>query len=89
MTENLGWRVGNGNSVKFWTDPWVPNFRCLKELSSIPLSAFEEGESVSQFVTGSGQWDFSRFRNKIPTQVMKRIEAILPPNELYEEDFIA
>lgn len=89
VKENLAWRIGDGNFVNSWIDPWVPNVRNLEELSNSPLSPNEVVESVNKFVTASGQWNWNRFRNRIPYQIVDRIRIILPPSEVAGNDSLA
>lgn len=89
VNENLVWRVGNGSTVNFWTDPWVPNTRRLINAAQIPFSRSEEGEKVNQFVTASGQWDLGRISNWFPDQILARIKCVVPPHGSLEEDALA
>ena len=37
VENNLMWRVGDGLSVRFWVDNWIPHFQPLRDLALIPL----------------------------------------------------
>lgn len=89
VEKNMVWRVGNGNSISFWSDPWVPNLGRLMDSARLPISQREEGERIHHFVTASGQLNFNHFMELLPDQIVNRIKTIIPPHVSSGEDSLA
>lgn len=89
VNSNLVWRVGNGNSINFCTDQWIPNVGCLRELTIRPLSQVEMGDNINHFVTASGQWDWRRISEWLPIQIVEQIKSVIPPHVLSGDDTLA
>lgn len=81
--------MGNGNSISFWSDPWVPNLGRLMDSARLPISQREEGERIHHFVTASGQLNFNHFMELLPDQIVNRIKTIIPPHVSSGEDSLA
>lgn len=89
VEENLAWRVGNGKSVNFWTDPWVPKVGRLMDISNMHIDQNEASKTVNKFVTPSGQWNLNLLTQCVPQQILDRIKLIIPPHASYMEDSLA
>ncbi|KAF7806607.1 putative ribonuclease H protein At1g65750 family [Senna tora] len=83
------WRVGNGRSIKFWTDKWIPGCDSLINHVKVSLPDAEIAKNVDQFVTASGDWRWDSFEYLIPDNLCMKIASILPPNEQGKEDTLA
>ncbi|KAF7831789.1 putative ribonuclease H protein At1g65750 family [Senna tora] len=82
----LQWRVSNGDKVRFWSDKWVPNCDKLCSKALGPLNAEDLNASVSEFISATGGWDWSRFEFLLPGDVCARIAAVAPPHADGGED---
>lgn len=49
------WSVGNGQSIKAWTDCWLAPGLKLDELGVIPSSL--DGLMVRDLITNDGEWN--------------------------------
>ena len=54
LVEGLRWKVGDGNSIHYITDPWIPSGIPFKPVA--PLS-HDENACVSLFITSERKWD--------------------------------
>ncbi|KAJ4839764.1 hypothetical protein Tsubulata_022251 [Turnera subulata] len=52
----LRWCVGNGRSVRFWLDNWMPDLGVLQECAVAPVPDDLLGRSVAEFMRDQGQW---------------------------------
>ena len=52
------WRVGNGRSVSFWQDHWIPVIATLADFAKGFLDNELLTEKVADYVTPEGDWDF-------------------------------
>lgn len=57
-------RVGNGKSIHFFNDPWVPKEVSFKPLS-LNRSIGQEEAMVSDFITPSNGCDIDKIRNVV------------------------
>ncbi|KAF7804220.1 putative ribonuclease H protein At1g65750 family [Senna tora] len=83
------WRIGNGKTIKFWTDKWIPGCESLINHVRVSLSDFELDKSVDQYITASGDWCWSSFEYLIPDNICMKIASIMPPNDRSKEDMLA
>ncbi|KAF7838891.1 ribonuclease H [Senna tora] len=89
VSDGMEWRVGNGASINFWTDCWVPNCKRLCDIASIPIPSNRLSDKVSEYVTPSGDWDWNSFQFLIPEHARSRIAAIMPPSDGNGHDKLA
>ncbi|CAN0859560.1 Putative ribonuclease H protein At1g65750 [Linum grandiflorum] len=77
---NLGlqWGLRDGRSTKFWTDPWLDSGGFLLDCCTDP-GTINTNDSVFEFVTPSGQWDFPKLESFLPNAWMKRVAGMTPP----------
>jgi hypothetical protein len=79
------WRVGDGDSINIWTDPWIPSspsWKIQTRRGSILLT------KVSQLIDPNGQWDEVLIRSLFTSLDANRILEI-PLNTQGFSDFIA
>ncbi|KAF7842396.1 reverse transcriptase [Senna tora] len=60
LAKGLIWSVGDGNAVKAWMDPWIPNAPGFKPLSR-PLHAGGLEVKVNEFIS-NGRWNVELLR---------------------------
>ena len=73
MAQSACIQVGNGNSIRTWTDPWIPDIP-----SFIPRpkegSILDSALIVSQLINSSHKgWDCHKLRNLSDEQMVKAI----------------
>lgn len=62
LQEGLRWNVGNGVSIRFWEDKWIPNFSEAKLNSRPPADC--AWTSVANFIDQSSHsWDLEKLRS--------------------------
>lgn len=55
--KGLCWAVGDGCSVNFWKDPWIPSLTDFRPSSGAPTEALEDA-FVGEFIFNNG-WELS------------------------------
>ena len=65
------WRIGRGNYVKIWGDPWLPNSHTHKVQS--PVRQFPHDAKVEELI----DWENMRWRNNLIGQIFWHEEATL------------
>ncbi|KAF7834643.1 putative LRR receptor-like serine/threonine-protein kinase [Senna tora] len=90
VNDGMEWRVGNGASINFWTDCWVPNYNRLCDIVTDPIPSDDIlSAKVSKYVTPSGEWNLNQFQFLIPDHARLKIAAILPPSDGNGQDKLA
>ncbi|GLU05128.1 hypothetical protein SLE2022_222450 [Rubroshorea leprosula] len=68
----LGWRVGDGQQIKFWQDIWVDD-KPLYEVALSPVLPTSIDLSVSYDIIPSGDWNTSWLGHLLPDHVVAQI----------------
>ena len=74
LSKGTCWIVGNGQSTKFWTDPWLPNCT-LRTLIHGPLMPGEDHTKVSDVLAPNSQWNLNPLSFDLPMSIIKQIQA--------------
>ncbi|KAL4393368.1 hypothetical protein AHAS_Ahas02G0045000 [Arachis hypogaea] len=82
--ENTIHYLGNGLATKFWTDYWLDKGECLINYNQ--NSTFDENSLVWEWTDNEGEWDLSKLKQALPSQIIDKIRAIPPPNLEQEQD---
>ena len=80
------WRVGNGDNIKIWDDPWIPASPSRKIVSPRGMAAYTRVSELISPITG--QWDATKLNETFNVVDVTRILQI-PINNQGFEDFIA
>ena len=80
------WRVGNGESINIWNDPWIPSRPSRKILSPRGASVYTRVSELINPMTGA--WDEELLNELVNPVDVGRILQI-PVNNQGFEDFIA
>ncbi|PNT67131.1 hypothetical protein BRADI_3g21421v3 [Brachypodium distachyon] len=85
IKEGVIWRIGNGQNVRIWRDPWIP-----RNYSRRPISPRRNCRLrwVSELLTPDGKWNMERLNNfflPIDIECIVRIK----PSIRNEQDFLA
>lgn len=75
----LGWAIGNGMGLKFWTDNWVAPFGPLIHLSFSPILDNMATTPLLDYVSDSGAWKWRDFSHLLPSNVLAAIAALPTP----------
>ncbi|KAK7272789.1 hypothetical protein RIF29_13828 [Crotalaria pallida] len=79
LKHNTFWRVGDGHSIRFWTDSWIPKVGVLLDKTLAPLREFELDMRVKDFANSDGSWNVSLLKRCLPTNIVDQISLIMPP----------
>lgn len=66
----VGWCVGNGQTIKFWTDAWLDNNGPLITCLLPNFDEVNSSESVADLVK-DGCWDFNKIAQLLPEPIIK------------------
>jgi hypothetical protein len=74
LKEGIIWRVGNGESIKIWEDPWIP--RGLTRRPITPKGAVILSKVSGLIDPSTGSWDVQLLREIFWEEDVKDIMAI-------------
>lgn len=86
--DNLVRKVGDGRTVRFWLDKWVPNEPSLMLKATNPNLMLDTTFLVRDMVTDSGRWNCQFLVNNVPSSIIEKIMAIPPPMDDDGEDLV-
>ncbi|CAN1193402.1 Putative ribonuclease H protein At1g65750 [Linum perenne] len=86
MLEGSKSAVRDGKDTLFWTSNWVDSDLRLIDLVESSAEEVDLGETVADFTTIEGQWDFERLSRCLPTTAVDSIAGMSPPNPSRGED---
>ncbi|KAL5831677.1 hypothetical protein ACOSQ4_017031 [Xanthoceras sorbifolium] len=75
VAKGLKWRVGNGATILFWMDDWVPDIGILKPHALIHLEERHLLEHVNCFFR-DGDWNLSKLETVLPWFIIHKIAGI-------------
>lgn len=79
MEPGISWVIGNGRSIKFWSDRWMFNKRLADEaVMELPLS-FEDVRVCDMWRNGFG-WDMSRITPFVSGNTKLELMAVVLDN---------
>ncbi|KAE8674714.1 hypothetical protein F3Y22_tig00111721pilonHSYRG00154 [Hibiscus syriacus] len=79
LRRNIAWTVGNGHTLNFWNDNWVPNLGPLRHHALRP-DLVDEDTSIVDFATIDGHWNIEPLSSLLPTTAINHIASIKPPD---------
>lgn len=68
-------RIGNGKSMHFFTDPWIPKVSTFKPIVLLGI-AYQEMATVADFITPTMGWDLHKIKEVIMQDDVHIIETI-------------
>nr|XP_048332855.1 uncharacterized protein LOC125423238 [Ziziphus jujuba var. spinosa] len=75
LKKGLCYRVGTGNSIDYWEDPWVPNNPQFK-----PTPLHEETRNklgtVSSLMSSTGRWNLEKIQRLFDRETVNNILKI-------------
>ena len=70
IQSGIRWKVGNGRSIKFWTDNWCAEESLVTMLQLDPVSLSDPNLLVQDFITPDKQWDLPKLRQLLPNDII-------------------
>ncbi|KAK7256404.1 hypothetical protein RIF29_29849 [Crotalaria pallida] len=80
---------GDGCTVRFWSDIWIPKLGILSQYSLLPLTDYDLCKKVQEFILGNGAWNILLLKNILPPSILDHIHATIPPSYNGETDSVA
>jgi len=87
IKQGIRWTVGNGCSIKFWTDTWCGDDSLVSKLGLDPGNIPNADLRVSDFITPGKQWDISKLQNYLPLNIIQSILSIPVPYTAVSDSF--
>jgi ribonuclease HI len=82
LKKGLIWRIGNGNQIRIWRDPWIPRphtFRPVSKQRSCRL------RRVSELLNGQGEWNMHLLHRYFKLADVEAISQMKPPSVQHED----
>nr|KYP50870.1 Putative ribonuclease H protein At1g65750 family [Cajanus cajan] len=84
----LTWNIGDGKTVKFWSDKWLPSRTVLVNNVDPSLPSEERQKVVADYINPFGNCEIERIRQYMPQDMVSEILGMAPPNGKNEADCI-
>ena len=68
--QGLRWQIGNGQSIKFWSNNWVFQFPLASKFTP---TVDTKDLKVSDCILESGVWDYAKLLTLVPPYISKII----------------
>lgn len=81
----VGWRLGNGETTRFWQDKWLGSSSTLAELATATISLDDQARSVHSYVS-NGAWNWLELTGKLPEETLNLLASTYPPENGGGED---
>ncbi|XP_050207419.1 uncharacterized protein LOC126656837 [Mercurialis annua] len=88
VQEGTRWALCNGESVRFWLDPWLDESCILCNLVIQPIPSMEINALDSCYVSLDKQWNWNAFAYLLPESVLAKIIRVIPPDPSHGDDFM-
>ncbi|KAL5733231.1 hypothetical protein ACOSQ2_032923 [Xanthoceras sorbifolium] len=75
LSSGINWRIGNGNSVHFWTDVWASDCGSLTNHAAVALNDTLLSEKVKDYVVEAG-WNLRKLATVLPWNIIHKITKI-------------
>lgn len=75
----LAWKVGDGQTIRFWKDDWVGDMGPLQQLAYADIPDTEANLALCHYANDYGQWRWNEFQHLLPPNLLSQIAAITPP----------
>ncbi|KAL5789176.1 hypothetical protein ACOSQ2_004064 [Xanthoceras sorbifolium] len=85
LTKGLLWRLGDGKSINFWTERWLPDLGSLEAHACIQLNEDKLKEKVCCYFD-KGSWDIHKLRVVVPEALVQRIICVYANGNVNEHD---
>ncbi|KAK8611522.1 hypothetical protein V6N13_131570 [Hibiscus sabdariffa] len=89
IRDSLVWIVGDGRTIDFWKDAWLGDLGPLVDYASAPdIISSMPRVTVADMVDNTGSWRWREVESLLPSSVLHRLAATMPPTNLQSHDFI-
>ncbi|KAL5840970.1 hypothetical protein ACOSQ4_013578 [Xanthoceras sorbifolium] len=75
LSSGINWRIGNGNSVHFWTDVWASYCGTLANHAAVALNDTLLSDKVKDYVVEAG-WNLRKLETVLPWNIIHKITKI-------------
>ncbi|MCI41781.1 putative ribonuclease H protein, partial [Trifolium medium] len=70
VIEGMQWNIGNGRTVRFWSDNWLPSGILLQDVVTQQIDSALASKPVDHFSDGNGNWQLQRVLHLIPESIV-------------------
>ncbi|XVF12875.1 hypothetical protein REPUB_Repub08aG0157600 [Reevesia pubescens] len=75
IRRGIRWQVGNGNTIKFWSDWWVGTGPLI-HFSTHDMESLDVNMKVNAVLDATGNWDLHRLQTLLPPDLVEEVRAI-------------
>ncbi|PNY15563.1 ribonuclease H [Trifolium pratense] len=86
MVEGMQWSIGNGRTINFWSDRWLPSGIVLNNIVMQPIDPQIASKTVAYFSDNNGGWQLQEAVNMIPAYVIDQIQGCTAAADNLGED---
>jgi len=79
IQKGIRWKVGNGHSIKFWTDNWCSEDSLVFMLNLDHSNLSDSDLMVKEFIIPAKHWDTVKLSQYVPNDVIQLIQRIPLP----------
>ncbi|PNX96332.1 hypothetical protein L195_g019536 [Trifolium pratense] len=86
MIEIMQWNIGNGRTIQFWSDTWLPSRIVLNEVTRQQINQTLANKTVEYFSDNNGNWTLQEVLHLLPDHVIEQIRWCTAASDHLGED---
>lgn len=86
FSRGLRWQIGNGRTIRIWTDRWLTSGLSLEEVAVQAIPEVFLSWVLADLYQGNGRWDISCIIEFIPNVVYQEVITSLPASLTVDPD---
>ena len=87
LQQGLRWKLGNGKTIRFWTDVWCLDETLASKVGIDPSFLEAADQKVCEFITADKQWDTVKLAQVLPVEIVQAIHGIPIPSTEVPDSF--
>jgi len=87
VKRGIRWKLGNGQSISFWSDRWCHELPLIELLDPDRASTITSQVKVRDFLTQGKLWDVAKLSQVLPQHLVKLVLAVPIPTTNMDDSF--